>query len=257
MNSAFKKLFREIKILKKLKNLILRQYSNPGFLGIWINPFYFTQKELYRMMAIMAPKMDGRLLDVGCGGKPYRDLFSPGDDYIGLEYDSPKNRAESSADYFYDGHTFPFEDASFDGVISNQVLEHVFNPDEFLNEIFRVLKPQGKLLISVPFVWDEHLQPMDYARYSSFGLKSLLEKNGFIVEELHKMNADARTIFQIINIYLHKISLTRNLYLNLLLCAMLIAPFTLLGILLSKILPANQDLFLSQIVLARRQGKID
>ena len=61
-------------------------------------------------------------------------------------------------------------------MLCNQVLEHVFNPDEFLLKINRVLKNDGKLLLTVPFVWDEHEQPFDYARYSSFGLKALIEK---------------------------------------------------------------------------------
>ncbi len=205
------------------------------------------------MMAIMAPKMEGHLLDVGCGSKPYRNLFGAEGGYVGLEVDTPESRATNCADYFYDGLVFPFNEESFDGVISNQVLEHVFNPDEFLKEIFRVLKPEGKLLLSVPFVWDEHLQPMDYARYSSFGLRSLLEKNGFVVEELHKMNADVRVIFQLINVYLHKILLTSSSKMNMLICAIFMAPFNLLGILLNKVLPSNPDLFLSQIVMARKK----
>ncbi len=204
-------------------------------------------------MALVAPKMRGQLLDVGCGSKPYQNLFLNVDRYIGLEFDKPESRAANYADFFYDGNHFPFNDASYDVVLSNQVLEHVFNPDEFLKEILRILKPEGKLLLSVPFVWDEHLQPLDYARYSSFGLRSLLERHGFVVEELRKMNADVRVIFQMINVYLYKILLTPNGKINLLLCAIFMAPFTLLGILLSKVLPANPDLFLSQIVLARKK----
>jgi SAM-dependent methyltransferase len=201
-------------------------------------------------MVLAAPKMSGQLLDVGCGNKPYRNLFVNVDCYIGLEFDTPESRAANYAEFFYDGHHFPFNDASYDVVLCNQVLEHVFNPEEFLNEIFRILKPDGKLLLSVPFVWDEHLQPLDYARYSSFGLRSLLERHGFGVVELRKMNADARVVFQLINVYLYKILLTPNPKINLLFCAVFMAPVTLLGILLSKVLPANQDLFLNQIVFA-------
>jgi SAM-dependent methyltransferase len=222
-------------------------------LGIFVNPFYFTQRELYREMVQVAPKLSGQLLDVGCGSKPYRDLFVNVDHYTGLEFDTPESRAANYADFFYDGNHFPFDDASYDVVLTNQVFEHVFNPDEFLNEILRILKPEGKLLLSVPFVWDEHLQPLDFARYSSFGLRSLLERHGFVVVDLRKMNADVRVIFQMINVYLYKILLTPSGKINLLLCAIFMAPFTLLGIILSKVLPANPDLFLSQIVLARKK----
>ena len=78
---------------------------------------------------------------------------------------------------------------SFDNVVCNQVLEHVFRPEVFLLEIHRVIKPGGNMLMSVPFIWDEHEQPWDYARYSSFGLKYLLENTGFEVIEQRKLNA--------------------------------------------------------------------
>src|SRR3546814_6951319 len=55
------------------------------------------------------------------------------------------------------------------------------------------------LLLTVPFVWDEHEQPYDYARYSTFGLKSLLERNGFNVLTQKKLLADSSILFQLIN----------------------------------------------------------
>lgn len=237
------------------RNYYLGQQIDPGFLGIWLNPFYFARKELHREMVRFAPKMNGRLLDVGCGFKPYRELFSFASEYIGLEYDSPANRIAKSADHFYDGNTFPFDAMSYDGIICNQVLEHVFNPDQFLQEIFRTLKPGGNLLMTVPFVWDEHEQPWDYARYSSFGLRSLLERNGFVVDEQRKMNADARVLFQLINAYLYKVLQTSNAIVNVLVCAFVMAPFNLMGIVLGKLLPANPDLYLDQVVLARKKAE--
>ena len=199
----------------------------------------------------MARDMTGRLLDVGCGRKPYREMFST-NEYIGLEIDTPENRAHKQADFFYDGHLFPFPDRNFDGIVCNQVLEHVFTPDQFLGEIHRVLKPDGKLLLTVPFVWDEHEQPWDYARYSSFGLKSLLEKNGFVVLKQKKTNADVRVLFQLANAYLFKVLWTRWAVVNLLICATLMAPFNIMGALLYKVLPASPDLYLDQVVLARK-----
>ena len=238
-----------------LKSYFLSQQFNPGVVGVWLNPFYLARKELYREMAHFAPTLHGRLLDVGCGSKPYQELFYFASGYVGLEYDTPGNRVAKRADYFYDGNTFPFGEMSYDGVICNQVLEHVFNPDQFLQEIARVLKPAGALLLTVPFVWDEHEQPYDYARYSSFGLRSLLERNGFEVVEQRKTNADVRMLFQLVNAYLYKVLFTTNAKVNLLICAFVMAPFTLLGIVLGKLLPANPDLYLDQVVLARRPAK--
>lgn len=141
--------------------------------------------------------------------------------------------------------------AEFDSVVTNQVLEHVFNPDEFISEINRVLKINGKLLLTVPFIWDEHEQPYDFARYSSFGLKALLEKNGFEILELRKSVNDYRVLVQLFNAYIYKIT-RRNIFIKNLALILVIAPVTIFGILISKILPKNNDLYLDNIVLAEK-----
>ncbi len=237
--------------MQAIKQYILKQQYAPGLLGLWFNPYYHSRRGLRKAIGQMALHMKGRLLDVGCGRKPYREMFLT-NEYVGLEIDTLENRTNKQADFFYDGNSFPFEEPDFDGIVCNQVLEHVFAPDRFLGEIHRVLKPGGLLLLTVPFVWDEHEQPWDYARYSSFGLKSLLEKNGFEVLKQQKINADVRALFQLINAYLFKILWTRWQVANLFICAAMMAPFNILGALLYKVLPANPDLYLDQVVLARK-----
>jgi SAM-dependent methyltransferase len=95
------------------------------------------------------------------------------------------------------------------------VFEHVFNPSEFLREINRVTKIGGLFLITVPFVWDEHEQPYDYARYSSFGLKHILSENGFEIVEHRKSNNGLEVIFQLINAYISKVTFTERVSINL------------------------------------------
>jgi len=170
-----------------------------------VNPFYFARAGLAKVIRRHASALSGRLLDIGCGSKPYQNLFHV-EEYLGLDIDSEYSRKRGIADYFYDGNTFPVGTESFDSALCNQVLEHVFNPDAFLSEIYRVLKRDGKLLLTVPFVWDEHEQPSDYARYSSFGLKALLEKNGFRIIQHERIGADASILFQLINAYLYTVS---------------------------------------------------
>src|SRR3546814_4577495 len=80
------------------------------------------------------------------------------------------------------------------------------------------------LLLTVPFVWDEHEQPYDYARYSTFGLKSLLERNGFNVLTQKKLLADSSILFQLINAYMFKVFHTRSALVNRLTVPLLIAP---------------------------------
>jgi len=240
-------------MIRKLKDIYHRQEFYPGFIGIFVNPFYHARLGLRKAMSIFSSELKGRLLDVGCGSKPYQELFAV-DDYIGLDIDNEASRNRKIADYFYDGKTFPFNEDEYDSVLCNQVLEHVFNPDEFLSEIKRVLKPGGRLLLTVPFVWDEHEQPHDYARYSSFGLKALLDKNGFNVIGYKKIGADASTIFQLINAYLYKIFVKWPLPIRVLTTMSLMSLFNILGIMLGMLLPRNPDLFLDQIVLAEKNN---
>jgi SAM-dependent methyltransferase len=238
-------------MLSSLREWYQRQQFNPGVLGAFFNPFYLARRSLWQGIAVAAPMLSGRLLDVGCGRKPYRGLFKV-DSYVGLEIDSTTARARGHADYFYDGTRFPFADGSFDSVICNQVLEHVFNPDDFVTELGRILSKEGQLLLTVPFVWDEHEQPYDYARYSSFGVTHLLEAHGFKVIRQDKTLADFSIIAQLINAYTFKCTRTRSFVINSMTTAILMAPVSLIGLFLGKILPGNPDLFLDSVVLARK-----
>lgn len=242
-------------VIHRLKAMKQKQGFQPDLLGIFLNPFYFARKGLYRHIRELSSSVCGKTLDVGCGQKPYKE-FCNSSEYIGLEIDSPENRAAKKGDYFYDGKIFPFQNSEFDSIITSEVFEHVFNPDDFLSEVNRVLKDEGILLMSVPFVWDEHEQPFDYARYSSFGLKYMLETHGFEVIEHRKSINDIRIIFQLINCYIYKKTVTKNAYVNLLTTVFLMAPFNILGELLSKALPKNDDLYLDNIVLAKKRKRI-
>lgn len=237
--------------LKKAYFYYHRQMFFPGWLAILVNPFYFARKGLLSGIQELAPKLSGRLLDVGCGTKPYETLFSV-TEYVGLDIDSEESRKRSIADHLYDGKKFPFADESFDSILCNQVLEHVFNPGEFMSEILRVLKPGGKLLLTVPFVWDEHEQPFDYARYSSFGLHDLLEKHGFKIVKYKKLGADISIVFQLVNTYLFKILQGIPRSLNIFMTITFMAFINLAGLLAARLLPDNPDLFLDHIVLAEK-----
>jgi SAM-dependent methyltransferase len=228
-----------------------REHFEPGGLGLLINPFYFARRGLLRELSAFFPQLTGEVLDVGCGRKPYR-TYVPAVRYVGLDVDTPATRALGAADVIYDGRVFPFGDASFDGVLCSQVLEHVFAPEEFLGEIHRVLRPGGHLVLAVPFVWDEHEQPQDFARYSSYGLRALLERNGFEIVAQRKSVADASAVAQLASAWLFKVTRSRFRTLNRLAQVALIAPVNVGGAIAGAILPRNEDFYLDNIVLARR-----
>ncbi|MBA2673306.1 class I SAM-dependent methyltransferase [Ramlibacter sp.] len=238
-------------MIGRLRRYVARQQFDPGLLAIWTNPFFFARRHLRRAIRQLAPRLGGTLLDVGCGTTPYRSLFAVRH-YIGLEIDTPEARARQGADAYYDGTTFPFPAASMDAVFCSQVLEHVFVPERFVVEIARVLRPGGQLLLTVPFVWDEHEQPRDYARYTTFGLKALLENHGLRLIEQQRLCSGAGVLAQLTNAYLYKVTRSRSNALNWLAQLLLIAPTTLLGLLFAALLPDNPDLYLDQIVLAEK-----
>ena len=227
------------------------QQFNPGPLGWSVNTFYFARRELHQALVRLLPRLQGEILDVGCGTKPYRSLVRA-TRYVGLDYDTPAQRKAGTADLFYDGGRFPLPDGSFDGVLCTQVLEHVFNPEEFLREIGRVLRPGGVLVLTVPFVWDEHSQPYDFGRYTSFGLRALLVRSGLEVLSLEKIPTDARAIAQIVTGWIYKLSVGRGRGIEYGVQVAIIAPLTLLGMAVAAVLPRNGDFYLDNVVLARK-----
>ena len=238
-----------------LKSFFKKQTFNPDFVGVLTNPFFFARRALFQAVKESATYMKGNLLDVGCGQKPYKSLFDV-TQYIGIEVEQEgHDHTNEEVDLYYDGKHFPFEKGTFESVLTSQVLEHVFHPDEFLTEIHRVLTPQGRLLLTVPFVWDEHEQPYDYARYSSFGLRHLLEKNGFTILSHKKTLSDFWVIIQLINGYIFKKTLffRKNPMSNIIASVIFNAWLNIIGGILSFILPKNNDLYLDNVIVAEKK----
>jgi SAM-dependent methyltransferase len=243
-------------MISRFKKWYTAQQFDPGPLGWLVNPFYFARRELHRALVRLLPRLQGEILDVGCGTKPYRSLVQA-TRYVGLDYDTPALREAAIADLFYDGGRFPLADGSFDGALCTQVLEHVFNPEEFLRELCRVLRPGGVLVLTVPFVWDEHSQPYDFGRYTSFGLRALLERSGLEVVSLEKVPTDARAIAQIVTGWIYKLAAGRGRGLEYGVQVAIIAPCTLLGLALAAVLPRNEDFYLDNVVLARKAARAE
>lgn len=233
-----------------IKELIKKEQFIPGPIALVINPFFIARRGLYVHVRNLASQITGKMLDVGCGTKPYKHLFHAAE-YVGLDIDTTLNREEKDIDFFYDGNHFPFPEKAFDSLLCSQVFEHVFNPENFLKEMNRVLKMDGKALITVPFVWDEHEQPYDFARYSSFGLRSVFERAGFETVKQEKSVQDLRVLVQLLNGYLYKKTVKYRI-LRILVTIGIMFPVHLIGIPIGWILPSNGDLYLDNILLVKK-----
>jgi SAM-dependent methyltransferase len=135
------------------------------------------------MREVAGSVIRGTVLDYGCGGQPYRSLIeSLGAHYVGADVEAAAGVAPDLI--IEPGESLPLADASFDTVVSTQVLEHVADPDQYLSECRRLLKPDGRLVISVPMQWRHHEVPHDYRRYTRFGLEHALARHGFTPADL-------------------------------------------------------------------------
>lgn len=240
-------------IVQKLKSWGRAQSFQPGILAIFTNPFFFLRRGLYRHIKIQAKKLDGILLDFGCGRKPYKNLFQV-DQYIGVDIEQSGHSHEiSQIDVYYDGKTIPFTDGYFDSVLCSEVFEHVFEINDILLEINRVMKKNGKILITVPFVWNDHEVPYDFGRYSTYGIKYLLEKHGFRVISIDKSTNFFETICQLWVLYIYHLFKTKSAIWNSIFTLLFISPFTILGIILSAVFPKRNDLYHNSIVLAEKK----
>lgn len=243
-------------MFKSFRQYYRAQQFYPSLLGVFINPFYIARKELLKNIHLHADKITGITLDIGCGTKPYEKLFNV-TKYIGLDLQHSIHEVQYFADVFYDGEKVPIKDEHIDSIICCQVFEHVFEPNIFLSELNRILKHNGKLLITIPFIWDEHEKPFDFARYSSFGIRYLFEKFGFKVNNLNKTASDFSIHAQLLNLYLYKLVYKKHPLLKKVVTFFLMAPVTIIGLLLGKILPCNSDLFLDNIILASKRNKLN
>lgn len=243
---------------EKVNSDLIRIYKKIVFsdsvIGVFINPFFISRRGLFRGIRRFATQISGGLLlDIGCGSKPYEELFQV-DEYIGLDIEkSGHDHSSSKIDVFYDGNVIPFKDQHFDHVFSSEVFEHVFNLDDLLVEINRVTKTGGTLLVTVPFCWDEHEIPYDFARYSSYGISSVMHKHGFEVISQIKTTTYIGTIFQMIAAYISQCLLPKNRYFRVILNPLLVCPFTILGLILGSVLPDNGKFFLNNVVLCRKR----
>ncbi|MDR1491554.1 MAG: class I SAM-dependent methyltransferase [Planctomycetaceae bacterium] len=122
-----------------------------------------------------------KVLDYGCGTRPYEPLFKEQSiKYIGADI-----IGNPVADiHFQPGKTLQIENQSVDILFSSQVLEHVENVSGYMSECFRVLKPQGLLILSTHGYWTYHGYPEDYRRWTFFGLKSEIENAHFTVQNI-------------------------------------------------------------------------
>jgi len=146
----------------------------------------------------------GNLLDIGCGDKPFflsiKDMIEK---YIGLDHPGTLH-SKKNIDIFAIADDLPFKNNAFDSVLLTQVIEHLENPLTVLSEIYRVLKSDGTVIISWPFVYPIHEAPRDFYRYTEYGMRYLAQRSGFQIVKIKPLSGFWITYFSFLSIYISR-----------------------------------------------------
>ncbi len=145
----------------------------------------------------------GKMVDIGCGTKPYAELLQAYvSEHVGVDHEGTFH-SKDNIDLLGTAYAIPAVDASFDSALCTAVLEHLEEPELALQECYRVLKPGGVAIYSVPFIWHLHEEPRDFYRFSKYGLDYLFKKVGFEVVEIKALSGFWVTFGQLLvyNLY--------------------------------------------------------
>lgn len=136
----------------------------------------------------------GSLLDLGCGNKPYEEWYNKKTtQQTGCDVVQSSDR---KVDTICLANQLTFENETFNTVFSTQVLEHVYDHHGMIKECYRVLKPGGYCIVTVPFTWELHEEPYDFFRITKHGLKELFEESGFKIEYIKANGGKWAALFQ-------------------------------------------------------------
>ncbi|MGK9242367.1 class I SAM-dependent methyltransferase [Inquilinus limosus] len=132
------------------------------------------------------------VLDAGAGDAPYKSLLAH-TRYESADFEKV-DKPYAKSTYVCDLSAIPVEDGRFDAIIFNQVMEHLPEPKLVIRELFRVLKPGGRMIFTAPLFYEEHEQPYDFYRYTQFAVRYLFEGAGFRIDRLDWMEGYYGTV---------------------------------------------------------------
>lgn len=171
----------------------------------WWEPDKIIKDLIWDDLVASSKYAKGKMLDVGCGDKPYYQIFKNKiNSYTGID------KFNKNADIKVDFLEAKIENQSYDTVICTQVLEHIEDPKKLLGKINKILKKNGILILTVPFMGTLHEIPNDYYRFTRYSITKLLNGTGFKITYIKEEGNWISSIANLICFYLES---TFNRYL--------------------------------------------
>src|SRR4051812_26833058 len=169
--------------------------------GTPFHPQWFAHRSRREHLGALAEDAGGRVLDVGCAAGDPRAHLAPGSQYIGLDYYATASAWYGTLPEVYgDAARLPFGDATFDAVLLLDVLEHLPDAAGAMQEACRVLRPGGRLVLQVPFLYPLHDAPLDFQRWTVPGLERLVQGAGLSVSRTQALGSSLETAALLANL---------------------------------------------------------
>ncbi|MEZ5673184.1 MAG: class I SAM-dependent methyltransferase [Thiotrichaceae bacterium] len=170
-----------------------------------VQPQWFAYRDEQQNHREIAAQLAGVIVDIGCADQYMRPLINAEHHYVGLDYyDTATNWYQTRPQVFGDAQYLPFADASIDNVLLLDVLEHLPQPELCITEIARILKPNGRCILQVPFLYPIHDNPLDFQRWTLPGLQQLAQKHSLQITATKTIGKPLETAALLCNIALVK-----------------------------------------------------
>jgi SAM-dependent methyltransferase len=155
---------------------------------------FITNRLIEISVRRFAHELQGRVIDVGCGTKPYRPYFNHATAYTSCDVEATR----CQVDLICAADRIPVEAETFDSILCTEVLEHVPDPLSVMREFHRILVHGGRVLITVPMFWPAHEQPWDFRRFPGHGILHLASASKFQVDHLAPRGGKVAMVGQVV-----------------------------------------------------------
>jgi SAM-dependent methyltransferase len=179
------------------------QFIQPDLTKIGLSS-YAVRSSLKVAVDEVKSQIGGIVIDLGCGEMPYRDyLLKAGNitKYVGIDLKPTEYHNIVKPDMHWDGQMIPLPDNHADWILITEFLEHYFDTQHILKEIYRVLKPCGHVFFTVPFIYPLHEVPYDEYRFTPFSLEKHFKLAGFKGIKIKSLGGINRSLAILIGVW--------------------------------------------------------